>query len=268
MIHQILTRYAQSLALGISTVTLALASLVTQAGVASAVPTLQLNVTGGIYLGGSEESGTNLTNQFSLNAYCKAGKSGADCTGKDFFLSVALLDQNFNKVTTLPTTGIGSFSLGGTVYNSSNFSYGKPAELSPHGVFDTFFTALNLGAFSASSTTANVDVEPNPANNPLLAGAGKLFFKSLGVDISNLSSNYRLHFDLYGDGAVNPYSHDVVSSVGGGFNAPSSPSAPAGGNTGAVPEPMTLVGTGLAASLGAFFKKRRQQRLGLSQGEV
>ena len=264
MIHQTLTRYTQSLALGISTVTLAVAGLVTQTGVASAVPTLQLNVTGGMYLGGSEESGTNLTNQFSLNAYCKAGKSGANCTGKDFFLSVALLDQNFNKVTTLPTTGIGSFSLGGTVYNPANFGYGKPAELSPHGVFDTLFTTINLGSFSASSTTANVDVEPNPANNPLLsAGAGKLFFKSLGVDISNLSNNYRLHFDLYGDGSFAPYSHDVVSSVGGLTPAtPHAPSAP--GNVGAVPEPMTLVGAGLAASLGAFFKKRRQQRLELS----
>ncbi|MEA5536500.1 choice-of-anchor N protein [Crocosphaera sp. XPORK-15E] len=232
-------------------------------------PALQLNVTGGTYLGGTEQSGTNVNgsggtiNPFTLNALCQNAGGGPNqvlCTANNYFISIALLDVNMNPIGgTLPN--FGSFDFGTTTFNQTNLSLwtqGGPAGLGGHGVFNpapgTWYTEVPIGMFATSPKTNSVDVEPNPGFDPTInncpnTGTCDMFYKQFGVNIANLSDQYKLHFDLYlkdgngnvpnGPGDFAPFSHDVVSTVGGGGGGsnPTDPTDPTD-----VPEPSTLLG--------------------------
>ncbi len=230
-------------------------------------PALQLNVTGGTYIGGDEESGTNVDssgntiNTFTLNALCQNAGGGPNqvfCNANDYFISIALLDSDMNPIAG-PLPDFGSFEFDGTSYNPSDFSQGGPQGLPGHDVFNpdpgTWFTEVAIGMFDTLPTALSADVEDDPEYDPTSVAATDcdpnndcdLFVQQFLVDITDLSEDYKIHFDLYlkdasgsvpnGPGSNAPFSHDVVSTVGlddGVVEPP--PSNPE------VPEPSAVVG--------------------------
>ena len=141
----------------------------------------------------------------------------------------------------------GSFVVNGTTINvTSDMTYGippletvlggaafDPGDLAAHGIFPTYFAESKFN-FSSSNQSGLYNTADSAGSGPQ-AGSG-MYFKKFDVDISGLSLNYGIHFDLYnetlissckktqnctvGDIDVNkfaPFSHDaegrVVTSV-------------------------------------------------------
>ncbi|MEA5509033.1 choice-of-anchor N protein [Crocosphaera sp. UHCC 0190] len=258
---------------------------------AFAIPNLQLNVTGGTYLSG-DESGTNVDgsggtiNPFTLNLLCQtANGNNANrniCPTNNYFFSIALLDAGMNSLTNgFDFTNIGSFSVKNlatnltTIYtpNSTDFSFGHPGTsasgaLQPHGVFDTWYKEVSIGNFATSPKTLSVDaVNANAGFDPTAGtqcppnSGCDMFYQQFEIDIANLSNQVKLHFDFYNknaNGSVKqnaPFSHDVVSTVGGGGNPPDEIPPD---NVRDVPEPSSLLGLIAFGTLiaGSSLKRR------------
>lgn len=240
--------------LGSSTLAISAIVGISSLSPALAVPNLQLNVTNGTYLGGTEESGTNIDslnqviNSFTLNAYCQNKTTGGNknlCFSDTYFISISLQP----KTQTVPST-IGSFDFGGITYTAADFIQGMPSGLPTHGVFPSAYKEVNIGSFLSTQTTASVDVETTPGWNPAVNPGVNLAYQSFLVDITNLDSAYQLHFDLYNkeDGQANlnaPFSHDVLSTPG-----ESNPIQ-------TVPEPSSIMGILGVAGIGALFARRK-----------
>ncbi|PSF12353.1 hypothetical protein C7H09_03860 [Marinobacter fuscus] len=187
---------------------------------AVALPILQLDIDGGTYLGGSEESTVTDTSSFSLWAL---GKTSEIDLSVDYYLSVALLPATTDHVTDI--ANFGEVMINGTKLSSfaSTFEYGQPpiesidGELAPHGVFDTIYYEL---AFKFD-TLGNVSAY-NVADDS--AAPGELYREIFDIDASALNTGYGLHFDLYtyGDSKGDkirvtdfaPFSHDAAYCIG------------------------------------------------------
>ncbi len=175
-----------------------------------AIPYLQLDVEGGIYVGPPEESVVIASDQFTVYALVDTSSAGGV-----FYLSIALVPQ-------LDTaTDLGFFMLDGDVVNvTSDMTYGipplnlltKPGLLAPHGVFETYFYehefTLTPSGISKSYNVQDDSGGPK-AYNP---GDALLYYQEFAVDATGLN-DYFLHFDLYttGSGIVKfaPFSHDA-----------------------------------------------------------
>ncbi|WP_162893756.1 choice-of-anchor N protein [Marinobacter sp. Arc7-DN-1] len=202
-----------------------LAALVTGmlgAGSALAIPTLQLDIDGGTYVGGTEESTVTTTSSFDLWAL---GKTTEVDTAIDYYLSVALLPktQNIGDPANLGSVTVNGTALS-TLFGASE--YGTPpvasvsngGELAPHGIFDTYYYQLAF-SFAGLPTIASYNVQDDTAGP-----AGEELFKQVfQIDASSLAGGYGLHFDLYTYGETNgqrtaitdfaPFSHDAAYCV-------------------------------------------------------
>lgn len=200
----------------------ALAVGIVSANTALAVPTLQLDIDGGTYVGGSEES--TVTNDSTFDLWALGDTSGVN-TAFDYYLSIALLPESQN---------VGDIAnLGGVTVNGAALStlsgsaeYGTPpietvsngGELGPHGIFDTYYYELAF-SFAADQTIASYNVQDGSAG-PV---GDELFKHVFQIDASALASGYGLHFDLYTYGETNgnrtaitefaPFSHDAAYCI-------------------------------------------------------
>lgn len=125
---------------------------------AEASPILQLGITNGGY---DADAGDVVTteNIFSLNAFGKSGKNGVNLD--DFyFISIAILaDEELNPA------DFGTFNFAGTSFTAKDMVFGNPpfesnqgfegGDLSPHGIFDTWFLQYAF-QFSSSNLTSVV----------------------------------------------------------------------------------------------------------------
>lgn len=171
------------------------------AGSALAVPTLQLDIDGGTYVGGSEES--TVTNSPTFDLWALGVVGGVD-TSVDYYLSIALLPQTENVG---DPAGLGNITVNGVTLSSLGLSeYGTPpvetvsngGELGSHGVYDTFYYEL-MFSFAGSPTIASYNVQDGTAG-PV---GEELYKKIFQIDASSLAFGYGLHFDLYTYGETN-----------------------------------------------------------------
>jgi hypothetical protein len=228
---------------------------------ALAVPALQLDIDGGVYVAAPEETIFATSNSFSLYAYGLASKIS---TADTFYLSMALVPS-----TSMPGT-YGSFKINDTTINvTTDMSYGNPpletalahdpGDLAPHGIFPTYFAELSL-SFAGASQSGIYNTQDEPGSGPH-SGTG-MYYVKFDVDVSGLLPGLGIHFDLYntklieyckkkvcypGDVDIDdhfaPFSHDAAGMVN------------------VIPEPQTyamlLAGLGLLG----FMARRRQKAL-------
>ncbi|MHB1307798.1 MAG: choice-of-anchor N protein [Limisphaerales bacterium] len=191
--------------------------------VANALPSLQLGITGGTYVGGTEQSTVANADQFTLNAYLDGAFDGGT-----YYLSAALVPR---QTQTTPPPSLGSFTINGaTILVTGDMTYGVPplesnvafdnGDLGQHGIFETYFFELPF-QFTQSQTTSKFNVA-----DPLEKPTGTMYYVPFQIDVSALPVGYGIHFDLYdtvakngdidllnGKGAFAPFSHDAASRI-------------------------------------------------------
>lgn len=189
---------------------------------ALALPRLQLGIGDGYY---DQPTQTIMTgaDTFTLYAYGRASGSKAVTTSDSHFIAVAVTPQ----IGPAPVE-FGSFSINGQTYGIADMVYGNPpledylafdpGDLSPHGIYDTFFLEIEF-FFSNDFKTASVNTQDSPSHVPVAGSGTALFAKAFDVDISGLLPGFNLHFDLYDDkiksgGDIDieyfaPFSHDA-----------------------------------------------------------
>ena len=229
---------------------------------AHAVPSLQLDIAGGSYVGGSDQTVYSNGNSFSLYAY---GLAGSVSLTDSFYLAMALVPQ-----TGPASSSIGSFTYainGGsasTVNVTSDMTYGVPpleltlaaqghdgGDLGQHSIYETFYKQVSFN-FSSGQQSGIYNTQDDAGSGPI-SGSG-MYYVKFDIDLGGLpaSSGYGIHFDLYNTqlgkkpGDIDakdfaPFSHDAQGMV-----------------TTPVPEPetyaMLLAGLGL---MGFVARRRR-----------
>jgi len=170
---------------------------------AQAVPTLQLDIVGGVY-DASTETIVSTGPAFTLAAILtpKQNASAADINAllaDTYFISAAL-----TPITDSPAN-LGSFEFDeATINATADMEFGVPPlddaflshdaqDLSKHSIFETAFTAFDF-QFDAGDTTSRYNTADTPGGP--MEGAGA-FFATFDVDKSSLAPGYGLHFDLY-----------------------------------------------------------------------
>lgn len=237
---------------------------------AFAIPTLQLGIDDGTYVGGADETTYATTNPFTLHAYL----SNSTYVSDTFYLSYALVKTDGTDVTQ-SNPSLGSITIGGVVVNvTGDMVWGVPpidtfnqlfdaGDLPTHGIFPTYFNEVSF-SFLGSPQVAAFNVEDGSS------GPGTMYDFSWLIDVTNLADGYAIHFDLYnvtqveaclqrvrGDCVLATVDYDT------GINAPFSHDAQSGGDDDGgdddetIPEPGTvaLLGIGLAG-LAASRRKR------------
>lgn len=230
-----------------------------------AIPYLQLDIEGGTYVGGEDETVYAQAGVFTLYGLVASEKGPLDDV---FYISAALVSNMLEPIEENSTGNYGSFSFNGTTFQvTADMIYGTPpigaaknTNLPDHGIFPTFFKEFSFADHvlfptadynfydgSADEYDAQEDwggtaggLTPNPD--------GPLYYSMFSVDTSALNADYAIHFDLYTkniDGTLNefaPFSHDAQSGP-------------------PVPEPATMVlfGTGLAG-LAAMRRKNAERQ--------
>ena len=189
---------------------------------AFAVPTLQIDIDGASYVGGTEESVVTTDSQFTLNALLT--EDNDTTLTNTYFLSVAIIPSLEQ---TNPAPDLGSILIDGLSYDvTGDMVYGTPpldvtltnSDLPSHGIFETYYLELEFN-FEAWDQTGTYNVQDNPGS--LQSGTGS-YFHSFDFDIAGLAAGYDLHFDLYDLAAKNgdtvlgefaPFSHDARTDV-------------------------------------------------------
>jgi hypothetical protein len=185
--------------------------VLTTAPRANAIPTLQLDATGGVY-NNPVESTSISSDVIDLWALV----SGVPASSGTYWVDVAITPQ------TTSAHNFGSFIFNGTTVNvTSGMTLGNPG-LSAHGIYNTYYKEFSF-TFNLSHKITPYDVSlgaGQPATHVNSSGTG--YYNQFSVDLSGLSENVEVWFDFYHkktSGAVDakaPFSHDAFTVSGSG----------------------------------------------------
>lgn len=195
---------------------------------AHAIPSLQLNIVGGLYHdsgfgpAGYEAGHETIaadSEQFTLQAYAKP-KNGnlpeSAIVGPDpylFYLAIALvpgpdtyLATGNNSVAAPGDYGAFDVSFtdaGGTheltINTGSDLVGGVPAGVTAlHGIYPTLHTGITFD-FIAANRAARLNSEDSAGQEAVadLTAQSYMYFQNFEIDTSGLADGYELHFDLY-----------------------------------------------------------------------
>lgn len=222
---------------GMSSRILRVVPILALAGASSlwAVPTLQLDILGGVY-NTTTETTVATSPSFTLRALDMNGSSTSAPTAT-YFISAAI-EPLLSSSSSVPN--FGSVVINGTTYsstvNSSSWHWGSPplnvpdsssgtgpGNLASHGEFPTWYLELAFTFDNSHKVSAY-----NTADHT--SALGSLWYHDFSVNVIGLLPQYTVHFDLY-DEAVKkgvytvddfaPFSHDAESG-GGGNQVPDS----------------------------------------------
>ena len=213
-----------------------------------AIPVLQLTIDGGTYNTSTE---TTVTSNKIFNLYSLLT---ADSAAGDYRLSIAVVPA----LTVGAGGDYGSFTLNGTVFDVTGGmvfgtppldTFGRPDSLPTHGIYDTYYTEFGFNFNSAQASnpydvtdTGNIGVIP-------VAGTGA-FWKMFEFNVTELTANTLLHFDLY---RVDPTTGTLFSA---NSFAPFSHDAEDGPPSNNVPEPQILILLGMGLIVSVFASRR------------
>lgn len=211
---------------------------------ARAIPTLQLDIPGGVY-NTTDETTYATSPTFTLRALL----DGTLDPTRMYYVSAALSPA----VNQTPAPTMGSFSFGGTTFNLASLTYGTPpisvpdsgsGNLASHGQYPTYYAEVGFNFISSQTMPGYNTATGDPSG-------GIVHYYDFAVDVTGLNTDYKIHFDLYNDALKTtgqgtnwtvddfaPFSHDASSN---GTHVPE------GGST------MTLLGLAL---LGAAALRR------------
>lgn len=229
---------------------------------ARAIPTLQLDISGGTY-DASTQTIMAPANSFALYAYGLGTGPQAISLADRFFLSMAVVPS-----TTTPGN-YGSFTVNGNTVNvTSDMTAGGPpleasglfdaGDLAAHGVFPTYFTEQAF-YFSSSNQFAAYNTQDFAGQVPLSGGTG-MYYQQFNFDISGLAPGLGIHFDLYNEKLITKCKNTTCTPLDIDVNQFAPFSHDAEGAVAAIPEPgtcaMLLVGLGLLG----FTSVRRKRK--------
>ena len=213
-----------------------------------AIPALQLTINGGTYDTTTE---TTVTSDTIFDLYSLLT---ADSAEGDYRLSIAVVPA----LTVGAGGDYGSFTLNGTVFDVTGDmvfgtppldTFGRPDSLPTHGIYDTYYTEFGFNFNSAQASnpydvtdTGNIGVIP-------VAGKGA-FWKMFEFNVTELTANTLLHFDLY---RVDPTTGTLFSA---NSFAPFSHDAEDGPPSNNVPEPQILILLGMGLIVSVFASRR------------
>ncbi len=201
---------------------LCVAFILIGAGPALAIPSLQLDIAGGVY-DPVNQTVVATSNPFTLYAYL-IPDSFTPLAGT-YYVSAALLPS------TSAPGDLGSFVFDGTSHNvTADLIFGTPPadaaldDLASHGVFQTYYREFAF-TFDSANKAIPYEMNANPGSSPTPVPLGYtgtiMYYESFDVS-TLLASGYQLHFDLYyPTTAANgkpvtyfaPFSHDASSQV-------------------------------------------------------
>lgn len=162
-----------------------------------AIPALQVDIDGGTYVGGTEESTMTSDSEFTVNVYGK--DSTTNVTGTDaektYYMSVAIFSTDGTIIDA--STDFGSFMVGGTTYNWNDLLFGLPPADETYKdinheplVKDTLYLELAF-QFDVNSLIAGFNVaDGNDAEN------AQMYVQSFDI-VKNLTAGFEMHFDAY-----------------------------------------------------------------------
>jgi len=193
---------------------LSIASAVALTSPTWAIPTLQLDITGGVYDPVTETT-IATTNPFTLVALYDTAHPDSTTS---FFISASIIPM------TSDPTSFGSFTIDGVKYGGGGpgvLNYGTPPvdtafpSLPPHGIFPTIYAEVPF-SFDPANTTPGYNTADGTTS------PDTLLFQHFNINVAGLLPGVVVHFDLYDeiikdhpadatDTDFAPFSHDAQS---------------------------------------------------------